>query len=253
MQQGENVAGRRLAGKVVIVTGGTRGMGEALVRGIVAQGGEVVFGGRDAVAGSAIQDSVGAGARYVVHDVARTADWERVVGIALERFGKVTGLVNNAGLAIGARIERATDEQIAAMIGVNQLGVLHGMRRVAAPMRATGGGSIVNVGSAASLRAHAGVAAYAGTKAAVVGMSLAAAAEFAPDNIRVNVVHPGYFDTRLLSEASRGQGAIHGVGRTPLGRVARPDEIVGPVTFLLSDESSFVTGAQLTVDGGLTM
>lgn len=244
---------QRLGDKVVLVSGGTRGMGEAIVRGIVAQGGAVVFGGRDVETGEAIAASLGDRAIYQRQDVASADDWRRLVQTALDRFGKINGLVNNAGLATSARLGNVTDEQIASTVAVNQTGMLYGMRAVVEPMQAAGGGSIVNIGSATATRGHVGVTVYSGTKAAVIGMSLAAAAELAADNIRVNVIHPGYFDTRLLSEASRGAGRDYGAKRTPLGRVAQPQEMVGPVTFLLSDDSSFVTGAQLTVDGGLTM
>jgi 3alpha(or 20beta)-hydroxysteroid dehydrogenase len=243
----------RLAGKVVIVTGGTRGMGEAEVRGIVSEGGSVCFGGRDEAAGRAIEADLDGHALYVRQDVANEAYWQHIVSATLERFGTITGLVNNAGLVIREQITDLTTDNIHRMIGVNQLGALLGIKHVSEPMRQNGGGAIVNIGSAVALRAHAGVIAYSATKAAVVGLSLAAAAELAPINIRVNVVHPGFFATRLLDEASRGAGRVLGKERTPLKRVAEPEEIVGPITFLLSDESSFVTGAQLTVDGGLTM
>lgn len=244
---------RRLAGKAVIVTGATRGMGEAIARGVTEMGGGVILCGRDALAGARIADELGDAALYLPLDVADEAAWPAVVAAGLDRFGTVTGLVNNAGLGIGKTMAEMATAEIMQLIAVNQLGVWHGMRAVAPAMRAAGGGSIVNIGSAAGIRAHAGVVAYSGTKAAVVGMSLSAAAELAPDNIRVNVIHPGFFDTRLLDESSHGRGREMGVKRTPLGRVAQPGEIVGATTFLLSDESAFVTGAQLTVDGGLTM
>lgn len=243
----------RLSGKVVIVTGGTRGMGEAQVRGIVAEGGRVVFGGRDEAAGQAIAAELGGQALFVRQDVAVEDDWKRIVAAAVERFGGIDGLVNNAGLALTGSLARLDLDDVHRMIGVNQISVMLGLKHVMKPMRDRGGGSVIHVGSATALRAHAGTVAYAGTKAAVVGMSLSAAAELAPMRIRVNVLHPGFFDTRLLEESSRGHGRALGVERTPLGRIAQPREIVGASVFLLSDESAFVTGAQLTVDGGLTL
>ncbi|HEX7872320.1 MAG TPA: glucose 1-dehydrogenase [Sphingobium sp.] len=243
----------RLSGTTAILSGGTRGMGEAMVRGIVAEGGRVAFGGRDAEAGERIAAELGERALYRRLDVAQAEDWAALVAAAEDRFGAINALVNNAGLGISHRIVDLTREDFDAMVGVNQYGVLLGIQAVIAPMRRAGKGAIVNIGSAAALRAHSNICAYAGTKAAVVGMSLSAAAELARYNIRVNVVHPGYFDTRLLDESSQGTGRSMGAERTPLGRVARPEEIVGAVTLLLSDESAFVTGAQLTVDGGLTM
>lgn len=243
----------RLAGKVVLLSGGTRGMGEAMARGIVAHGGQVVFGGRDRAAGEAIAAELDGQGIYVPLDVRQESDWAQAVETAQARFGKLTGLVNNAGFGKSGRIEAVGMADIDQIIGVNQIGVLLGMKHAIPAMRGHGAGSIVNIGSAASLRAHAGVAIYSGAKAAVVGMSLSAAAELAPHGIRVNVVHPGYFATRLLDESSRGAGREMGSKRTPLGRVAEPQEIVGTVVHLLSDESGFVTGAQITVDGGLTM
>jgi len=243
----------RLSGTVVLVSGGTRGMGEAMARGIVALGGRVVLGGRDEEAGRRIASEIGEEAAYVRLDVARREDWEAMVELAEQRFGSVTALINNAGLGIPARIVDMDRDTFDAMIAVNQWGVLLGMQAVIPGMRKAGTGSIVNIGSAAALRGHSGVSAYSGTKAAVVGMSLAAAAELAKYGIRVNVVHPGYFDTRLLDESSRGMGRTMGAERTPLGRVAQPEEIVGAIAMLISEGGRFITGAQLTVDGGLTM
>ncbi len=243
----------RLSGKVILLSGGTRGMGEAMVRGIVAHGGQVVFGGRDRAAGEAIAADLGGQGVYVPLDVRQESDWVRAVETAATRFGRLSGLVNNAGFGKSRRIEAVEMADIEEIIGINQIGVLLGMKHAVPALRDNGAGSIVNIGSAASLRAHAGVAVYSGAKAAVVGMSLSAAAELAPQGLRVNVVHPGYFDTRLLDESSRGMGRTIGVERTPLGRVAEPQEIVGTIVYLLSDESGFVTGAQITVDGGLTM
>ena len=228
-------------------------MGEAAVRGIVAAGGQVVFGGRDREAGEAIAADLGGNGIYVSLDVRQEDDWARAVETATTRFGSLTGLVNNAGFAHSRRIEAITLAEIEQIIGVNQIGVLLGMKHAVPAMRAAGAGSIINIGSAASVRAHAGLAIYSGAKAAVVGMSLAVAAELAPKGIRVNVVHPGFFATRLLDESSRGTGRTAGVERTPLGRVAEPEEIVGTIVYLLSDESGFVTGAEIKVDGGLTM
>ena len=243
----------RLAGKVVIVTGGTRGMGEAEVRGIVAHGGCVVFGGRDEAAGNAIAADLGERAIFVPQDVAVKADWERIVGTAIDRFGRIDGLVNNAGYASSQPLRAVSAEEIAKSIEINQIGVLLGMQHVESAMREAGSGSIVNIASPAGIRAHRGLSVYGGTKAAVIAMSRAVAAELAPKNIRVNIIVPGFFATRLLLDSSNGQGVAMGAERTPMRRVAQPDEIVGPVVFLLSDESSFVTGATLAVDGGYTM
>jgi 3alpha(or 20beta)-hydroxysteroid dehydrogenase len=243
---------QRLSGKTIIVSGGTRGMGEAVVRGIVRHGGQVAFGGRDAAAGNAIAQELGADALFVPQDVSLAADWKNIVHQAQERFGAISGLVNNAGYAGSGRLAKITDDEIHKTIAVNQIGVLLGMRELLPALAANGGGSIVNISSSAGVKAHAGINAYAGAKAAVIGMTRSAALELAPQRIRVNAIIPGFFATRLLDESSRGTGRERGAALTPLGRTAEPEEMVGPVVFLLSDESSFVTGAQLAVDGGYT-
>lgn len=242
----------RLRGKVIIVTGGTRGIGEAVVRGIVREGGQVVFGGRDESAGKAIMAELGEATCYVRQDVTVRADWAKIVDTALDRFGRITGLVNNAGQLRVAELAKLSDQDFAYHVAVNQTAVLLGMQYVEEPMRRHGSGSIVNIGTPAGSRAVAGLVAYAATKAAIFGMSLSAMAELAPHNIRVNVIVPGMFDTRLLAESSDGRGRERAALKAPMKRIGEPVEMVGPVVFLLSDEASYVTGAVLSVDGGAT-
>lgn len=242
----------RLDGKVIIVTGGTRGMGEATVRGLVAEGAKVIFGGRDTQAGTAIAAQLEGAAIYVEQDVAVESHWERIVSTTLAEFGKVTGLINNAGRSIFSPVEEMTVELMEAGYRVNQLGPLLGMKHVAGAMRKNGSGSIVNVGSGACLRGSPHFAIYAATKSAIVGMSRAAAMELAADQVRVNVVHPGFFVTDLLMEGTQGAGRELGAMVTPMKRAAEPEEIVGTMVYLMSDESSFVTGTELVVDGGFT-
>ncbi|WP_176590614.1 SDR family NAD(P)-dependent oxidoreductase [Sphingobium sp. EM0848] len=240
----------RLADKVVIVTGGTRGMGEAIARACVAEGARVVIGGRDGAAGRSIAASLDDRAIYMPMDVADERDWERVVSGTLERFGAITSLVNNAGRPELSAIENISADTAEAVFRVNQLGPLLGMKHVVGPMRAAGGGSIINIGSVSFVKAIPQQAVYGATKGAIVGMSRSASAELAPGNIRVNVIHPGFFDTKLLHDASGGQGLAMGAQMVPLGRTAATREIVGAALYLLSDESSYVTGAELRVDGG---
>ncbi|MEJ7927220.1 glucose 1-dehydrogenase [Sphingobium sp. AN641] len=236
----------KLSGKIVIVTGGTRGLGEAIVRAVISQGGRVVFGGRDEAAGQAIASELGDRAMYMRQDVGNESDWEAVTGAAVTAFGRIDGLVNNAGMSIGGPIEELTVEGIEQLVRVNQIGVLLGMKHVIPAMRAAGGGSIVNIGSVAVPRAFASLSVYTGTKAAVAGMTRSAALELGADRIRVNVIHPGPIATKMLSAQSRARASEI----TPLKRIGEPDEIAGSVTFLLSDESAFITGAELNVDGG---
>jgi 3alpha(or 20beta)-hydroxysteroid dehydrogenase len=244
---------RRLEGKTIIVTGGTRGMGEAIVRGVVAHGGNAVFGGRDSDAGQAIERELGASARFFRLDVRSEADWRAIVAGALEIFGSVDGLVNNAG-AMGKNPLAETSLDMATdIVMTNQIAVLLAIKHVVGPMRRAGKGSIVNIGSIAAHRAFSGLSAYSGTKAAVAGITRAAAMELAAEQIRVNTIHPGTFDTQMLTDNMGAEGAAYGAEVTPLKRVGQPSEMVGPVVFLLSDDASFVTGAELAVDGGLAL
>lgn len=242
----------RLSGKIVLLSGGTRGMGEAQVRGMVREGAEVVFGGRDRAAGTAIAESLGGKAHFVPLDVTRSADWKAATDFTLAKFGRIDGLVNNAGVGATRPLVDIDDAEWADIIAVNQNGVFFGMREGARAMLRSGGGSIVNVASPAGTKAHANLVAYSAAKAAVIGMSRAAAKELAPIGIRVNVLIPGFFATRLLTETTNSEALVRGAKLTPLGRVAQPEESVGAVMFLLSDESGFVTGTQIVVDGGYT-
>lgn len=227
-------------------------MGEAQVRGMVAEGAQVVFGGRDGDAGSAIEAELAGKATYVRLDVTKTDDWKAMIALAIDRFGRIDGLVNNAGFGVTHALTDISDEDWAHVIAVNQTGVFLGMREGARAMLATGGGSIVNVASPAGVKAHANLVAYSAAKAAVIGMSRAAAKELATKGVRVNVFIPGYFETRLLLEATNSKPLERGAQLTPMGRVAQPRESVGAIVYLLSDESSFVTGTQIVADGGYT-
>ena len=242
----------RLSGKIILLSGGTRGMGEAQVRGMVREGAEVIFGGRDRIAGAAIAASLGGKAHFVPLDVTKPEDWKSAVDFAVGRFGRIDGLVNNAGVGATHPLIDISDEEWASVVAVNQNGVFFGMREGARAMLESGGGSIVNVASPAGTKAHANLVAYSAAKAAVIGMSRAAAKELAPSGIRINVLIPGFFATRLLTETTNSQALERGAKLTPLGRVAQPEESVGAVLFLLSDESGFVTGTQIVVDGGYT-
>lgn len=239
-------------GKVVIVTGATGGQGEAGVRLLVASGARVVFGGRNAQAGLKIAQELGNAAIFQKHDVGNEAEWEAIVNLALERFGRIDGLVNNAGITISGLVTDIDAETVMAGIRTNQLGPLLGMKHVVPAMRRTGGGSIVNIGSEAGVRGAPRAIAYSGSKAAVAGMTRTASAELAGDGIRVNLVVPGPIDTPMIENAA-GKGAAQKMAKIiPLGRVGEAVDVAHAVIFLLSDEASFITGAELAVDGGRT-
>jgi 3alpha(or 20beta)-hydroxysteroid dehydrogenase len=245
--------GSRLSETVAIVTGGTRGIGEAIVRGIVAEGGRVVFGGRDEAAGSAISRELGNQAYFVRQDVALEDDWRKIVAVALQAFGRINGLVNNAGLMAQHAVAETTLDLAQSLFATNQLSVLLGIKHVVGPMRSIGSGSIVNIGSVAVRRGMAGISAYSGAKSAVSGITRSAAMELAAENIRVNAIHPGTFDTRMLAESMGADALEYAADVTPMHRAGNPREMVGPVVFLLSDDGSYVTGAEIPVDGGLSL
>lgn len=174
------------------------------------------------------------------------------MAFALERFGGLNVLVNNAGIAHRAPIAEHTVADYERLVAVNQLGVFLGMRAAIARMTAAGGGSIVNISSGAGLRATKYLIGYAATKYAVTGMTAAAALELARHGIRVNSVHPGVIDTPMLGDTTPEMTSSM-LKSTPLRRIGDPREVARVVLFLASDESSYMTGAHVPVDGGMTV
>ncbi len=242
----------RLDGKVAIITGGARGQGEAEVRLFAAEGAKVVVTDVLVDEGQAVADSLGDSAVFLRQDVSREDDWEAAINLATERFGGLDVLVNNAGILFNATIARHTLEAYERVIAVNQVGVFLGIRSAIAPMKARGGGSIVNISSGAGIRATKFGFAYGASKYAVTGMTACAALELARDNIRVNSIHPGVIDTPMV--ASDDPTATDRIVRaTPLRRVGEPEEIARVALFLASDEASYMTGAHVPVDGGVTV
>lgn len=239
----------RLAGKVILITGGARGLGAAFARHVVAAGGRVVIS--DLLDDEGVALAAEIGGRYVHLDVTDPADWAGAVQCALDEFGALTGLVNNAGVATGQFIEHEPVEHFRSVLEVNLVGVFNGMQAVIAPLRAAGGGSIVNISSAAGLMGLALTAGYGASKWGVRGLSKIAAVELAADRIRVNSVHPGMTYTPMTAQVGIAPGE-GGYPNTPMGRVGVPEEIAGAVGFLLSDDAAYVTGAEIAVDGGWT-
>jgi 3alpha(or 20beta)-hydroxysteroid dehydrogenase len=241
----------RLDGKVAIVTGGARGQGEAEVRLFVAEGAKVVVSDVLVDAGKALAASVGDAVVFLRHDVSREDDWEAAINLANEQFGGLDVLVNNAGILHNATIAKHTLADYERVVAVNQIGVFLGIRAAIEPMTQRGGGSIVNTSSGAGLRATKYCFAYAATKYAVTGMTASAALELARYRIRVNSIHPGVIDTPMV--ASDDPDAMARIVRaTPMRRAGQPEEIARVALFLASDESSYMTGAHVSVDGGVT-
>jgi 3alpha(or 20beta)-hydroxysteroid dehydrogenase len=235
----------RVAGKVVLVTGSARGQGAAEARLFAAEGASVVVTDVLDELGEAVAAELGGAAVYSRLDVSLEDDWRHAVGVAVEAFGRLDVLVNNAGLNLTAGLEETSAEEARRIFEVNQLGPWLGIRAVAGVMRAAGGGSIVNVGSTGAFTGLAGKSAYLTTKWAVRGLTLCAAAELGEHGIRVNAVHPGGVASEMTATVD--DTAFAG---QPIPRLGRPDEIAEAVLFLASDESSYCTGAEVVVDGG---
>ncbi len=251
----------RVAGKVALVTGAASGLGAASARRLAAEGAKVMLTDVAADAGHAVADQIeGAGgqATFEAHDVTSPDDWERVVAAATERFGRLDILVNNAGVSGGPQ-ELMTLELEAwrRVLAVNLDGVFLGMRYAGPAIARSGGGSIVNISSILGKVGLAGAAAYCASKGGVALLTKAAALEWAPLGIRVNSVHPGFIETPMVSGAfqqSENANEMRDmiISRHALARLGVPREIGDAVLFLASDESSFMTGAELVVDGGYT-
>lgn len=241
----------RVTGKVVLVSGGARGLGAAFSKAVVAEGGRVVVGDVLDDVGRRLVDELGAAARYTHLDVTEPAQWQAAVEHAHAEFGALHGLVNNAGLGTGEFLENEPVEHFESVVRVNLVGVFSGIQAAIPAMRAAGGGSIVNISSSAGLMGMALTAGYGASKWGVRGLSKIAAVELGGERIRVNSVHPGMTYTPMTSVT----GLVPGEGNfpnNPMGRIAEPEELVGAVLFLLSDDASYVNGAELAVDGGWT-
>jgi len=239
----------RLEGKVALVTGGARGIGAAIVRRLHAEGAKVAIADVLADEGRALAAELGARTAFFAHDVGDEASWAGTVTAVTGAFGGLDLLVNNAGIFHPGQIADTAAADVERQFRVNQLGVFLGMKHAQAPMRAAGGGCIVNISSIAGQLGFPNAAAYVGTKWAVRGMTKTAALELAPAQIRVNSVHPGFIDTPMLDN-NPPEANQAGIEATPLKRIGKPEEIAAAVAFLAGPDAAFITGAELTVDGG---
>jgi NAD(P)-dependent dehydrogenase (short-subunit alcohol dehydrogenase family) len=249
--------GTRLADKVVLVSGAARGMGAAEARVCARAGAAVVLGDVRASEGVAVADEIvanGGRATFVHLDVTAETDWENAVGSAVAKYGALHGLVNNAAIWRPSGVEETTLDVWNEVVATNQTGTFLGMRAAIPALRRSGRGSIVNVSSVLAFVGTGNGAAYHATKGAVHALMKTAAIELAPDGIRVNTVHPGAIDTPMADEALGDDPAARTkmLATHPLGRMGNPEEVALAVLYLLSDESSFVTGAELVIDGGNT-
>ena len=250
----------RLSGKVAIVTGAASGLGAATAHRLAQEGASVLLTDRD-IGGEDVAASIaatGARAAFRLHDVTSHPDWAAAVHHAVDDFGRLDILVNNAGVAGGRHslMDHSYDAW-REILAINLDGVFLGLRHAGPAMAAGGGGSVINLSSILGKVGMAGAAAYCASKGGVTMLTKAAALEWAPLGIRVNSVHPGFIDTPMVANALH--DAENGnemrqllIAAHPLARFGRPPEIADTILFLASDESSFITGAELVVDGGYT-
>jgi len=247
----------RLEDKVALISGGARGMGAVDAKLFAGEGARVVIGdvlddeGRKT---EAQINEIGGECLFVHLDVTSESSWEQAVAATVARFGKLDILVNNAGIFRTEGVEETSGELWDQVMEINAKGVFLGTKLAIPEMRKAGGGSIVNISSVAGLTGGTGSAAYRASKGAVRLFTKSTAIQYAKDDIRANSVHPGIIETpmtapNLMADQERRDRSA---ARHPLGRVGQPEDVAYGVLFLASDESSFMTGSELVIDGGLT-
>ena len=237
----------RFDGKVIVISGGARGQGAAEARMLVSEGARVVLGDVLEAEGQRLAAELGEAALFLRQDVTMEADWARMVDAA-ERLGGLHGLVNNAGIYRPATLLETDAALYEQHVRINQFGCFLGMKAVVPAMERASGGSIVNISSVAGLQGSPGAFAYSATKWALRGMTKSAAVDLAVRRIRVNSVHPGPIDTEMLKVRTPEQNAER-LELVPMRRQGTADEVAQLVLFLLSDDSAYITGAEIAIDG----
>ena len=246
----------RLGNKVALISGGARGLGAAEAKLFAREGAKVVIGDVLEEEGRGTETEIneaGGECLFIELDVTREGEWERAVAEAVTKFGKLDILVNNAGIIGEPSVEDTTVELWDRVMDVNAKGVFLGTKAVIPQMRKSGGGSIVNISSVGGLVGHVGSASYQSSKGAVRIFTKATAIQYARESIRANSIYPGPIATPMTetsrAEPEQNQLMLDG---TPMGRWGRPEEVAYGALYLASDESSFVTGSELVIDGGYT-
>jgi len=240
-----------LHGKVAIVSGGGRGIGEAAARRLAADGADIVIGDVLDDLGRLVAGSLAPRAAYVHLDVTSPDDWRAAVELTQATFGGPDILVSNAGIMLSSPFEKTTPADFRRAFEVNAMGAVHGLQAVLDPMRARGGGSVIIMSSLAGSVGVEGLAAYCTSKAANAMIARCAAIELSQYNIRVNSVHPSRVNTPMSrSDAVAATGSAGASDLPPLGRVAEPDDVAAFIAFLASDGAAYLTGGQHLIDGG---
>ena len=247
----------RMDGKVALISGGARGQGAAEARLFAQEGAKVVIGDLLDVDGMRVAAEIaelGGEAIYVHLDVTKEEDWQSAVQAAVSAYGKLDVLINNAGIWRRGRVEDTTVEDWDAIQNVNSKGVFLGTKAAIPEMRKAGGGSVINISSTAGLVGGPRSTAYTASKGAVRLFTKATAIQYAGEGIRSNSIHPGPIDTEMIHQVWQGEdnSREESIARTPLGRVGTVEDIAYGALFLASDESSFMTGSELVIDGGST-
>lgn len=247
----------RVENKVAIVTGGAKGIGRAAAAALAEEGAQVAVTDLDAEAGQKTVEAIrenGGDTAFFEHDVASEADWEQVVADVQQTFGTPDILVNNAGLYHITPIEEETVDDWRQLMDVNVTGVFLGMKHCTPLMREQGQGSVINLSSVAGLVGLSGHACYGASKGAVRTMTKDAAIELAEAGVRANSIHPAYIDTQMADYGAEAQGASKEEldAMHPIGHMGEPEDVAYAVLYLASEESKFVTGTELVLDGGFT-
>ncbi len=246
----------RMENKVALISGGARGMGAAEAKLFAAEGAKVVIGDILEEEGRRTEAEIsesGGECLFVKLDVTSESDWRQAVAATVERFGKLDVLVNNAAINRTERVEGTSAELWDQVMEINAKSVFLGTKHAIPEMRKEGGGSIINISSALGLVGGPTSAAYGASKGAVRLFTKATAIQYAGEGIRANSVHPGTIETQMTASLLATEAYLASrLERTPLARIGRPEDVAYGVLFLASDESSFVTGSELVIDGGRT-
>ncbi len=240
----------RLENKVVMITGAAQGMGKIHAEKALEQGAKVIITDINEESGHQTESELKGEVMFIKHNVSDENDWKNVVQQTMDKWGRIDVLVNNAGITYNTPLEELTTDDYMKIVQINQLSVFLGMKTVAPIMKEQHKGSIINISSMNGL--VGGAIGYTDTKFAVRGMTKAASRELSPYNIRVNSVHPGVIQTPMLEQEGVKEAVEEFKKTIPMRRVAQAEEVSNMVTFLASDDSSYSTGAEFVIDGGLT-